>query len=119
MDPGPLVALDAEPVDPDAVNGAQRGVGVASQREHVDLVAGRHERLGLAADPRILVVVGVDDHRHGPAARHNGPRFARPAGRFVSAQVPLQPAPRRNTPRGRTVRPDELLTVSTTRSASR
>ncbi len=66
-DPRALVALDAEAPDAHAVDDPGRLVRLAPEREHVDLVAGGDERLGLPPDPRILVVVGVDDHRHRAA----------------------------------------------------
>ena len=103
-----LVAPDVEAVDGHAVEDAVRRVAIAPQAEDVDRAARRDERLRLAADARILVVVGVDEHGHRPA----------PCGGLRRrAQPPLQPAPSRSTWRGRTSRPPELLTVSTTRSA--
>ena len=44
----------------------------AARREDVDRPARGDERLGLAPDARILVVVGVDDHRDRPARPARG-----------------------------------------------
>ena len=63
-----LVALDVEAVDADAIDDRICRVVLAAERVDVDGPAGTDERLGFAADPRILVVVGVGQHRHG--SRH-------------------------------------------------
>ena len=44
----------------------------ASQAEHIHFPAGRHERLGLASNASILLVVSVDDHAYGPSRRRFG-----------------------------------------------
>ena len=108
-DPGALVALHVQPPDANPVDDPVGRIVAASEGEHVDLATGRDERLRLAPNARILVVVRVNDHRDRcPVAA---------AARGV--QTPLQPAPSRSTWRDRVARPAELLTVSTTRSASR
>ena len=68
-EPGALVALHAEPVDLDARDRLPAGVGRAAQREHVHRVTRRGERLGLAPHARILLVIGVGEHRDWTACR--------------------------------------------------
>ena len=100
---GALVALDVDPVDAHAVELAVGRFVELAQADDEDRAAGRDERLGLAADPRVLLVVAVDDEQdRSDAARH------RPVD---------HPAPRRRTCRSRTAWPRALSTVSTTRSA--
>ena len=70
-----LVALDVEAVDPHAGQGPGRRVTRSAQGEHVDRPAARGQGLGLAPDPRILLVIGVDDHAHRtPAGARLGGR---------------------------------------------
>ena len=69
-DPRALVALDVEPVDADAGDDARGLVAVAPEREHVHLAPGGAHGLRLAADPGVLLVVGVDDHGDRTALRH-------------------------------------------------
>ena len=59
---GALVTLDAEPANVDAFDHLVGRVVRPAQREDVDGPAGGHEGLGLAADARVLLVVGVGDH---------------------------------------------------------
>ena len=61
-----LVALDAEPADVDPADGLALGVRRTAEGEDLDVVTGRGERLGLAPDPRILLVVGMGEHRDAP-----------------------------------------------------
>src|SRR5258706_16438822 len=61
-DPGSLVALDAKPADVDAGDVLLQRIVLTTEGEDVDCMASTDERLGLAADPRILVVIRMDDH---------------------------------------------------------
>ena len=61
-----LVALDAEPADVDPVDGLALGIFRTAEGEDLDVVTGRGERLGLAPYPRILLVVGMGEHRDAP-----------------------------------------------------
>ncbi len=94
-----LVAPDVEAMDGHAGELAGRGVAVAPEPEDVDRTARGDERFRLAPDARVLVVVGVDEHRDGPAfpvyAPRARPRLLAPSARVagVRAQPPLQPAP--------------------------
>ena len=65
-DAGPLVTLDVDPPHVDAFEDAGRLVARAAQSDDVDRPTRRDEGLGLAADPRVLVVVGVRDHEDRP-----------------------------------------------------
>ncbi len=63
--PAPWWRLDVEAVEADAVDHVTRRFAGTAQREDVHRAAGGHEGLGLAADARVLLVVGVDDHADG------------------------------------------------------
>ena len=56
------MTLDVQAVESDAVDGVRRRITGTAESEDVDGPATGDERLGLPADPRILLVVGVDDH---------------------------------------------------------
>ncbi len=107
-----LVALDVQPANGDPRHLVPGRIVRAAQGIDIDRPPGGHQRFRLASDARVLVVVGVDEHR-------DGPRRTRPPASlsFGRAQPPLQPAPSLSTWRGRTSRPCELLTVSTTSCA--
>ena len=85
-DPCALVALDVEVADPHAVDNRFDRVMDASQTDDVYRPAQPDERLRLATDPGVLLVVAVDDHQHRPRA----------AGSRRHAPVD-QPAPSRRT----------------------
>jgi len=57
-----LVPLDIQPVDPDTLHDALGRVLRPAEREHLNRPATCHERLRLAPDTRVLLVIGVDDH---------------------------------------------------------
>src|SRR5687767_7270406 len=78
-----------------------------AQTQHLDRATGSDQRLRLAPDAGILLVVGVDDHEDRPRSG-GGTRTARHA--------PVdQPAPNRRTWRLWATCPRELPTVSTMR----
>ena len=59
---GSLVTLDIQTPQPDALELLNRWEPRTAEGEHVHRTAPRDERFGLAADPRILLVVGMDKH---------------------------------------------------------
>ena len=61
-----LVALDAEPADVDPGDDLPLGVCRTPEGEDLDAVTRRGERLGLTPDPRILLIVGMGEHRDAP-----------------------------------------------------
>src|SRR5687767_13777153 len=63
---GALVTLDVEPPNGDAGDLVRGRIVGAAQGVDVYRAAGGNQRLRLAPDARILVVVGVDEHRYGP-----------------------------------------------------
>ena len=69
-DPGPLVALHVQPMHADAVEPALPLGVVPAESEDVHVAAARDDRLGLAPDAWVLLVVGVDDHGHGAPGLH-------------------------------------------------
>lgn len=121
IDPEPraLMALDAEPPDMNTGDVSLDRVVSPAQGEDVDGMPGSDERFGLAADPRILVVIRVDDHRDRPVEGFAGLSGTASGSIPHRGQPAFQPAPRRRTRPAGAARPAELLTVSTTRSASR
>ena len=76
--PGALVALHVEAVDRDTVERSHRRLARPAQGEHVDRASRPDERLGLAADARVLLVVGVGEHGHA-AHPTDGQRLDRAA----------------------------------------
>ena len=87
---GALVALDVEAADPDAVQLAIGRLARTSQPDDQDRPAGGDDGLGLAADPRVLVVVAVDDHEDRPGpSRASGGR----GGHRTSGPAALRSAP--------------------------
>ncbi len=57
-----LVATDRESVQRHALDVGSRAIARTAQTEDVDFPARGDERLGFAPNPRVLFVVGVDDH---------------------------------------------------------
>ena len=127
---GALVALDVEPPDLDT---GELAVAGRSGRRRPRTTTGRplatsdRPRAGPAGPPRSGCgrssgpVGGAGSRaRSGSSPRASSRRRMRPWRPRTSVQARAdQPAPRRRTWRGRVVRPCELSTVSTTRSASR
>src|SRR4029079_6571442 len=72
-EPSALVALDRQPVDDDALDRQRPGVTRPPEREDIDAVPRGCERLGLATNARILLVVRVREHRD-PYAGWRGDR---------------------------------------------
>ena len=66
---GALVTLDVQSVDADPVDDAVGRIARPAQREDLHRSTAGHQRLGLAPDARIFLVVGMDDHAHGPRRR--------------------------------------------------
>src|SRR6185503_20475044 len=71
-DSGPLVALDVEPPDPDALELAVGWIVGPAQRVDDDRAPRGGERLRLAANPRVFFVVAVGQHRDRPATGVRG-----------------------------------------------
>ena len=101
---GALMALDVEVADPDTGELGVDRIVLAPETDHVDRPPRLGERLGLPADPWVLLVVGMHDHQGRPAPRGHA--------------LVDQPAPRRRTCRSRVDRPCELSTVSTIEAGS-
>ena len=102
-----------------------RGVARPPQREDVDRPAGLHQRLGLAPDARVLVVVGVGDHadrRRRPRVGSGSPGHGsaigrdqcRPAGghRRVRVASAASAAPCYRTPPMASRRPEGRCTAT-------
>ena len=107
-EPRALVALHVEVLDANARDLGNGGSIRLPKPEHHDRTPGSDQRLRLAPDARVLLVVAVDDHEDRPRRAGSGR-----AGAGRHARVD-QPAPRRSTWRSRVERPAELSTVSTT-----
>ena len=86
-DTGALVALDVDPVEADAVDEPLGVIARPAQPVHVDRTAGRHERLGLTPDARVLLVVAVGEHRDRPTRRGHCLH-----GRVHGSRPPCRPA---------------------------
>jgi hypothetical protein len=83
-DAGALVTTDRESVEADALDRVLRPVAAAAEREDVHGPTRRDQRLRLPADPRILLVVGMDEHADRPesTAELRGIDHARDGIRF-------------------------------------